>query len=467
MNSTIEEGAYSGRILSEPDCNMISHKANQFISRGGFCDVRIQTSWTGNIRWARNEVISSGDQQMNLISVTRTIRGASAKASISDLSDSALKRAVETCERRLQLTYEAREAKQLPELPREEAPPSHVWHESTFNLLEEERAEICQQLATVAEKKGMLSAGYIQVSGKGGYTREYKVDQKYISGYSKETDAQISITVRSPDGTASGWAGVTWDNWSRVNGDQIAEIALDKCLRSLKPVAIEPGRYTVVLEPQAVHDLVSPLFAADVLSRGLAENPRTRTVYTLRPGYSKIGLRLFDPRLKVYSDPYHPDCSYLAQSAWSPEAFRKTTYVDEGVLVDLRYSRGYGISQLGLNTSRYGGESYIIEGGDSTIETMISNTERGLLVTRLHQDFTLDEISMLSTGTTRDGLWLIERGKVSTAVRNLRYTESPMFVLNNILEIGQQQRVFSPGRPALVPAIRARDFSFTATINAV
>lgn len=456
----------TNKIISFDDYNILLTRARSFVKGAGSLKLNVLSNWNANTRWARNEIISSGDSRENSIRLNRSIKGASFNLSVTNHSDKVLRRAIEWCERYLQLHPESPIQPEFPHLPREVVPMPQIWHLSTINLEEDERARIFGDLTKEAERKGMFSAGYIEVSAHG---RASESGNESI--YHRYTDAQLSITVRDPRGNGSGWAGITWDNWNRVDGHAIADKALDKCLKSMNPVAIEPGRYTVVLEPQAVHDIVSPLFSRGMIFRPRVENPREGNFYTLRPGYSKIGLRLFDQRLKVHTDPYHPDCYYYPYGERG--AYKQATWVDEGVLVNLSYDRDYAISQLGMNESLYGNGSYIMEGvGSGTnvdLETMISNTDRGLLVTRFDIGVggILDHISMLTNGLTRDGLWLIEHGKISRAVKNLRFTESPVFMLNNVLEFGVPTRVFSPGRPCLVPAIRAQDFSFTATIDAI
>jgi predicted Zn-dependent protease len=106
-------------------------------------------------------------------------------------------------------------------------------------------------------------------------------------------------------------------------------------------------------------------------------------------------------------------------------------------------------------------------GPTTTIDEMIATTKRGLLVTRFDKVRLLDKKSLLQSGYTRDGIWLIENGKISKAIKNFRFTESPLFALNNVEQIGIPRRVFCPGSAAVVPAFKVRDFSFTALIDAV
>jgi len=103
----------------------------------------------------------------------------------------------------------------------------------------------------------------------------------------------------------------------------------------------------------------------------------------------------------------------------------------------------------------------------ASIDEMIATTERGVLVTRLHNVVTLDAGSLLSTGITRDGLWLIERGKITKAIKNFRFTESPLFAFNNVEQLGECKKVFRRRAPAICPTMKVKDFSFTGLMDAV
>lgn len=455
----VSNGKPSGRFLSLEECDNVLSRANRFASGEGRVNIAIESEWVGNIRWSRNEISTCGDVRNNDIGVGRLIGGTGAGTRINQISDSALEAAIRRCERMLQLNVEQPEKTLIsPYMEPYELPK--IWFDSTYTLLAEERAEHARSLIEPAEKAGMLSAGYIQVSANARYTRRDR------SHWVRYTQAQFSVTVRDPKGLGSGWAGVDWNDWERIDGERIVEVALDKCLKSRNPVAIEPGRYTVVLEPQATHDFISVMFG-HILDRRHAEDRRQPSgPYNLRRGYSKIGLRIVDPRVTIKFDPMDPDCSIVPFSI-SGDVYNPTHWIEEGVLTQLSYRRMYGITALGLNNGLPTQGSYHMLGGDSSVETMISNTDRGLLVTRFEIDRVLDSRSLLSTGVTRDGLWLIEKGKVSRPVKNMRFTESPLFTLNNLLEIGVPQRVFSPKAPAVVPAIRAQDFSFTSMVDAV
>jgi predicted Zn-dependent protease len=143
------------------------------------------------------------------------------------------------------------------------------------------------------------------------------------------------------------------------------------------------------------------------------------------------------------------------------------TWIDHGVLVNLPNSRRESLDQLQSDVAFPSSGAFRMSGGTTTITEMIATTKRGILVTRFFGLLELDRRSMLRTGLTRDGLWLIENGTISRAIKNFRFTESPLFVFNNVETLGVPVPVFSPGTPAIVPPVKARDFSFTSLVDAV
>jgi predicted Zn-dependent protease len=268
--------------------------------------------------------------------------------------------------------------------------------------------------------------------------------------------------VRNPQGTGSGWAGVDWNDWSRIDTQRLSDIALDKCVRSANPVAVEPGRYTAILEPQAVCDLMH--FVMHNIDRVLAESGTGP--FAAGHGQSKIGQKVMDSRITISADPMDPDLGCPPFSS-SGHVYHPVTWVKDGILKELAYYRPYGIRNLGKNSGLPNSGAFRISGGTTTVDEMIATTKRGVLVTRFSDLHLIDINSLLLEGYTRDGLWLIENGKISKAVKNFRFAESPMFVLNNVEQLGAPQRVFHPGAPAIVPPIKARDFNFISLSEAI
>ncbi|MBX6331731.1 MAG: TldD/PmbA family protein, partial [Gemmatimonadaceae bacterium] len=261
---------------------------------------------------------------------------------------------------------------------------------------------------------------------------------------------------------------------TRIDAQALAARALEKCEASRNPVTLEPGRYTVILEPQAVADLVEIL--ANDIRRDPAESGKGPWALApddaLQLWRTKLGLKVLDERITISHEPADPELGILPTPWMQP-----VTWFDKGVLTNLSYDRDYALRNLNQNAPVRWMMGYRMSGGTTSIDEMIRTTKRGLLVTRFSNIRLLDGTSLLATGLTRDGLWLIENGKISKAVKNFRFTESPLFVLNAIEQLGVPVPVFRPVKnpyeqrvpltPAIVPPLKARDFSFTSTIDAI
>jgi predicted Zn-dependent protease len=179
---------------------------------------------------------------------------------------------------------------------------------------------------------------------------------------------------------------------------------------------------------------------------------------------------VIDSRLTLSADPADPEGGFIPFHIWGAPYY-PVKWIDRGVLRDLSYSRGYALARLGADKGLENSLSFRLTPAPgvptATVDEMVASTERGLLVTRLSGVDVLDLRSMLSTGYTRDGLWLIENGKITKPVKNFRFAESPMFVLNKVEDIGVPQRVFRPDFSYYAPALRVSDFSFVALADAV
>ncbi len=452
-----------GRFLSKEECIALGNRLVGMASGGGDTDVYLESAWTGNIRWARNQITTCGDVRDNLIKIGRIIKGAKNLVTTNQISDKHLNAAIRRAERLLQQSFEHPEA--VLYSPYMEPFKSPVlWFDRTYQLQADERAEAVRQLVQPAKAAGMLAAGYIEVSAHG----RAVMKQRATPLYYPYTRAQYSVTVRDPNGTASGWAGVDWNDWGRVDAEQISGIALDKCLRSRNPAALEPGRYTTILEPQAVSDLVSVMLSEQVMDRYVSEKwPPRRPFSGYTDDTSKIGLQVIDTRLTISADPMDPDAGFPPYSLLG-EVYQPVNWIEDGVLKELSYARDpYGIQSLGRNAGLPNSTGFRMSGGTATVDSMIANTKRGLLVTRFSNVAIVDLESLMLNGVTRDGLWLIENGKISKAVKNFRFTESPFVALNNVLELGVPQRVFRPVAPTVVPAMKVQDFSFTSMSDAI
>ncbi len=467
------------RFLSPEAVKDLLTRVVRLSTGGGDVQLYVMSRWTGNIRWARNEILSGGDTTNHYINITRIVRGAAGSATTSAVDDDSIRECIRRAEDRMRYSP----------VNNEDAAPLHkaerylepqLWSDVTFNVDAAARARSQQQLVAPAASEHLLSAGYIEVSATG-----YGVTNTAgLFSYSPETRAEYSVTVRNASGTGSGWAGTTANDWGKIDAARVSSTAMEKSKRSADPVAIEPGRYTVILEPQAVADLMLPLIRslfrmppemgqgpwADG-SRSFPLPPELREGITdpaflaQRFGVSKIGQRVLDPRITIGADPMDPDAPFVPFAS-DGTPMRPVKWIENGVLKELGYNRPYAVAALNKPDPLNNNEAFRMSGGGSSVGEMVKSTERGLLVTRLVNVRVVDYSSLLCTGTTSDGLWLIERGQVTKAVKNFRFRESPLFAFNSIDVLGAPVRVIE-GMPTVVPPVRVRDFSMTSLADAV
>jgi predicted Zn-dependent protease len=481
------------RFLSRAECDALAKRAATMAVGGGDTAISIESTWIGNLRYARNEITTTGDIRENDVVVIRDIMGASDSVICTSIDDVGLEAAVRRAERKLRLKKERGErvfrehltsvdvgttygqsldtkgSKKESELSdalealmqtEEEISQPKIFFDTTYGLGAPERVKEVGPLITAARQANLRAAGYIQVSAHG----RAVINTVGRALYYPYTQAQFSVTVRDPKGTSSGWAGIDFNDWSRINPMQLTEIAMDKCLRSRNAVAVEPGRYTTILEPQAVSDIFSSV-VFNIWRLG-AENGQGPFADPNRKGWTKIGQRVLDPRITVSADPMDPDLGFPPFDR-SGYAYHAVDWIKDGVLKELAYQRWYAIKALGINRGLPSSGAYRMSGGNSSIEDMIATTKRGLLVTRFSGVQVIDRNSLMSVGYTRDGLWLIENGKISKPVKNFRFMESPLFIFNNLEELGTPVRVFRPGYPTVVPPAKVRDFNFVSLSEAV
>ena len=225
-----------------------------------------------------------------------------------------------------------------------------------------------------------------------------------------------------------------------INAEELTRIASDKALRSRSARALEPGRYTVILEPRAnarFLSLMTGLFNAQA-----AESAFGRNYFTGKePGTTKVGEKVFSELLTLKSDVGNPT---LRQSPIGPDgmAAKPVTWVEKGVLRNLAYNRQYARRQKKEPTPATFNSSLVMEGTNMSIDEMVKSTRRGLLVTFFWYIRGVDNQTLLNTGMTRDGLFLIENGQIAGPVQNFRWNMSPIVGYNNIT--GGRERCRGP-----------------------
>jgi predicted Zn-dependent protease len=445
-----------GDIISREQSQAIIERVVK-MSQADAISVNVSSSLTNNIRFAANQVSTAGSVADANVAVTSAYGPKKATVVTNDLSDEALLKTVRSSEALAKLAPDDPEA--MPDLGPQSIKTVNADFDSTEKLDAADLAQAALTALEPARKAGDLTAaGYLVVStGTNALGNKEK-----LFAYHKATNANYTLTVRTTDGTGSGWAGAEHPDWKKLDVNAVSARAIDKARLSRNPVAIEPGRYTVILEPQAVGDLVQLIgFYADARSSDEGRSP-----FTKQGGGNKIGEKIVDPRISITADPFDP---MILSQPWDGDGLPlgKQVFIDKGVLKELYYSRFWAKK---MNKQPTGAPtSFIMTGGTTSLEDMIKSTQRGILVTRLWYLREVDPRTILYTGLTRDGTFLIENGKISKAIKNFRFNDSPLFMLNNLEAIGPAVRLAGTeaGGAVVVPPIKVKDFNFTSLSDAV
>jgi len=451
-------------FLSADECRALAGKIQSLARGGGTTLVSIVSEWRGMVRWARNRVFVASDIRTIDLSITRTIGGVRGEVTTSRMDDVGLEEAVRGAEQLSKVLPEVAEQIEDPFIDEPILTPV-LWSDATYRFGAAERVALVDRMMAGAISAKFRTAGELAISASGTAT----ISTEGMSRYYPRTSVECSLTVRDPNAAASGWAGVSHSDLTRIDPMALAATALDKCRRSANPSAIEPGRYTAVLEPQATADLFGPVMGLP-LDRAFTEGgglPFSGNT----PNSSKLTEHVLDRRLILRADPMEADGGFLPFDRYDGSSYRPVDWIDRGILRELAYDRPYALRALNRDAGLPNSGSYkLIAAPDvptATIEEMIARTKRGLLVTRFSDVEMIGQKSVLCRGFTRDGVWLIENGAFSRPVKNFRFQESPLFILNNLDDIGAPQRVFAPAYARLAPPVRVRDFNFSALADSV
>lgn len=409
----------------------------------------------GNQRFANNQPTTNGDSEDLSISVTANHEGRTATVSGNRTDTKSLRELVERAEELAKLAPV--DPEYMPPLGRQKYAKVKATDKDTAKISAEQRAELSRRAIEVAKKRGVIAAGFLSHSDSG-YALANKAG---LFAYHASTSVSLDTTCRTVDGTGSAKAGYASHKLAGLEPSVLVEAIAEKAERSRNPVALDPGRYTVVLENNAVADLLSFLWRS--LSARSADEGRS---YFSKPdGGNRIGEKLFDERITLRSDPTdenHPS-SPIGRGGLPSEP---VTWIDEGVLKALSYGR-YWAKKQGKEPQP-GGGSMFLDGGTGSLDDLIKDVKKGVLVTRFWYNRMLEPRTILATGLTRDGTFLIEDGKITKAVKNMRYNESPITLLKNVVAMSKPERAGLSGRRvAVVPAMVVDGFNFASVSDAV
>ena len=458
--------------LTRDEARALVNRISGF-SKADAIRVNIRSGWSGNTRFAGGQVTTSGDTTDTSITILSTIGRRRASTTTNVLDDEGLRRSVDLSERLARLSPEDPEL--MPELGPQQYLTINTWFDATAALGPEPRVTGAQAVIGAGESAwqaasdasgALFVAGFLDADA----SATVVANNKGLFAYQRSTSVRLSNTARTPDATGSGWASASARNWRQVDPVSLGRRAARKAIDSRSPVALEPGYYTVVLESAAAGQLIGQV--AGALNARAAEEGRNAFS---RPGGTRLGEKIFDSRVTFYSDPADPE---NPGDPFDAEGFptSRRVWIENGVLKQLQYDRywaqrksvpatmggGGGRGGGGGGGGGFGGGAVRMRPGTTTLDELIAGCRRGVLVTHFFYTNTLDQRSMLLTGLTRDGTFLIENGRVVRSVKNFRFNQSVMQMLNSIEEIGKP----APG-VGTAPPMRVTDFNFAQVTDAV
>jgi predicted Zn-dependent protease len=418
---------------------------------GGEVHATVSSERNANTRFARNEITSAGDTDDMTVSVTVAHGKRQASASTNQLAPEQLIRAVEQASRLAKLSPEDPEympvlggGQKLPEAARS-------FDEATAKLGAGPRAEAAAQAITAATPKGIEIAGFYE---HGAIVRGIATSAG-LRAQHQETFATLSMTARTTDGSGSGWSGAASERATGLDPARLSQIAIDKAVRSAKPGKLDAGKYTVVLEPAAVADLAS--FLVNAMDARRADEGRS---FFSKKG---PGTKLFSEAVTISSnpaDPTYPSAPFDDEGLPLPAR----TWIDKGTVGALHTSRFWAAKQGTKPTGSY--DQYTLAPGTATAEELVKGVKRGVLITRFWYTRWVDPSTLLITGLTRDGTFLIEDGAVTRPVNNFRFNDSPLTMLGNLEALGKDLARL-PDQSVRAPALRCAGFNLASVSEAV
>ncbi len=448
-------------LLNESDAKALTDKILSYVTAAD-ASVGVGSDKLSHLRFAGNNFLTSGTRVSRNANVTVWIDGKRGSSSTNDTDDASLKAMVEQAEKIARNAPIDREY--LPTLGKQTYRPTGGYVESTANLSLADRAKSVSDILSDMEKNKVIGAGFHSARVETGAT----ATKNGNFDFDRSTNVSLSVTSRTPDGQSSGYFLRSHYDIAKLDTKRIARESIRKALEGGNARTIDPGVYTVILEPQAVADLLGNL--------GFTFNARNadegRSVYSAPGGKTRLGEKIFDDRISIFSDPWNAELPGTQSSQGGLPA-DKIYMVRNGVLENLVYNR-FWAKQKGKEPTRGPVNTiFSTSGPTSSIEEMIKSTTRGILVSRFWYIRSTDQRTASVTGLTRDGVWFIENGKISHPVKNFRFNQSitQMLAPGNVEMIGVSERVGgSEGGGAsasLLPALKLKAFNFTSQSEAV
>ncbi len=436
-------------------------------SKAPDCEVSLRLSETGHTRFAANEITTAGMVRTVSVSITSHEGGKSGSTTTDELDPSLLREAVARSEALMAAAQP--DPEQVESLEPQKYPEILAFDDATAAAGPVQRRDGVKAALDRARTEKLNASGFFETGARWLAI----ANKKGNFGFHRSTIAEYSTTMRTADGTGSGYARLGAPRLSDLDPSSLSQLAAMKAQSSAKPRDLSPGAYTVILEPEAVADLL--VFLLFSLNARTADEGRS---FLSKPdGGNRLGEKLFADGVTLRSDPFNPRNPGTPWAVFGGRGgrggggsggglpARKTTWIENGVVKTFSADR-YWAKKTGTQPVPLSG-GLILEGSDKSLEALIAETPRALLVTRFWYIRSVNPQNAMVTGLTRDGVWLIENGKVVHPVNNFRFNDSPVNLLKNLEATSTATPAGSEFFALTVPAIRAHDFHFTSKSDAV
>jgi len=437
----------------------------------------IEAIFTGSrfalTRFANNTIHQNVEEENSIVSIRTNFGGRSARATANQFDDASLQRAVTASENLAKVQAQDPDLMPMPTAEETNAGESGKnilptrFFEETVAITPADRADVVKRIVSVADKNKLTTAGIYSTSD----SREGIFNSRGLAKWHQQTAAEISITMLADD--SSGWQKSNSPDVRNLNPVQLADAAAQKAVQSAHPRELAPGKYTVILEPAAVLDIVGFMFwdfsGVAILDQRSFLNDR-------------IGTKLFGENISISDDVAHP---LQSGSPFDGEGMRRqqVQLVENGVVKQVVYARATAkkmkasefAAKVGPIAPTGHGFPLPNEAGEmpsnvvfsatakpQSLEQMIASTERGVFVTRLWYIREVDPYEKIVTGMTRDGTFLVENGKIKSGIRNFRFNQSLISMLSNVEAMSVPVRASGEESfDMVVPAMRVKEFNFT------
>jgi predicted Zn-dependent protease len=375
------------KILTQEETRRICDRVMS-LTKADECSVSISGSRTGNIRYARNNVSTAGLVEDSQLVVQVAYGKKQGIATINEFDDKSLEKTVRIAEQLARLAPENPEF--MPAVPKQAYKATETFSKKTAAIDPEFRAQTAAYSIEASRKSKLVSAGFFTDNT----SFNTIANSNGVFGHQESTGVEFTCTVRTEDGRGSGWVKRSATDVSKFDAREASDVAIEKALRSVEAKALEPGRYTVILEPAATSDLIGFMlggFDARQADEG-------RSFLSKKGGGNRLGEKLFDQQVNIWCDPWDRDAAVLPWDGNTALPRERMDMIKDGRVASLDYSL-YWAKKQGVRA--IGSPGNMIMGGTSkSTQELIANTKKGVLVTRTWYIRLVDPQSVLLTGLT-------------------------------------------------------------------